>query len=360
MGIPFSWQDFRLDFEERCLIFSRFLHQRLLHRGFDFEKQFRGAGFWDELSELDSTLSDIMGNEGFSSGWFIAPGVPRIRPILIYLSSEVARAELVDELVDEKSDVNGSRLRHLALATELFYGAILIHDLTLGKQGGRRRRLARRILGKALEWYGGNKLLTRALELVMMTKSSDVMSEFVMAMREVQEAQEDTKIWERELPSEDDMIAYAENYTGAMFSFACRSGGLISGASRREVNLLGRYGRQLGVAWQLTEELSALDSSFEIARQSLEEQISTKRPFYPLIRAAEESEEVRRLWKYLLDEEDEDALINLVHQIQSSPAIPQTRQKIGEYSWTARRIARDLPQSQHRNHLEYLAQALAK
>ena len=261
---------------EEDTIFSRFLHQRLLHRGFDFEKQFRGAGFWDELSELDSSLSDIMGNEGFSSGWFIAPGVPRIRPILIYLSSEVARTELSEE-------IEGSRLRHLALATELFYGAILIHDLTLGKQGGKRRRLARRILGKALEWYGGTKLLTRALEMVMMAKSSEVTSEFVMAMREVQEAQEETKEWEQEMPSEDDMISYAENYTGAMFSFACRSGGLLSGASRREVNLLGRYGRQLGVAWQLTEELSALDSSFEVAKQSLEEHLNTDGKTVPYV-----------------------------------------------------------------------------
>lgn len=337
----------------RLFIFSRFLHQRLQRRGFDFEEQFKEAGFWDELLELDSSLSDIMSNEGFSSGWFIAPGVPRIRPILIYLSSEVARTELSEK-------VESSRLRHLALATELFYGAILIHDLTLGKQGGKRRRVARRVLGKALEWYGGTKLLTRALELVMMTHSSEVLSEFVMAMREVQEAQGDTKEWEGKLPTEDDMISYAENYTGAMFSFACRSGGLLSGASRREVNLLGRYGRQLGVAWQLTEELSAWDSSFEIAKQSLEEQLSTKRPFYPLICAAEDNPEVRDLWTYLLDKEDENALDSLVHKIQSSPAIPQTRQKIGEHSWTARKIARDLPQSPHRNHLESLAQALAK
>jgi octaprenyl-diphosphate synthase len=343
-----------LGFETRRLfIFSRLLHQRLQRRGYDFEEQFRESGFWDELLELDSSFLDIMSNEGFSSGWFIAPGVPRIRPILIYLSSEVARTELSEK-------VERSRLRHLALATELFYGAILVHDLTLGKQGGKRRRLARRVLGKALEWYGGNGLLTRALELVMMTRSSDVMSEFVMAMREVQEAQEESKQWKDTLPSEDEMISYAENYTGSMFSFACRSGGLLSGGSRREVNLLGRYGRQLGVAWQLTEELSALDSSFEIAKQSLEEQLSTKRPFYPLICAAEESSEVRDLWDYLLNKEDEDALDSLVQKIQRSPAIPQTRQRIGEFSWTARKIARALPQSQHRNHLESLAEALAK
>ena len=103
-----------------------------------------------------------------------------------------------------------------------------------------------------------------------------------------------------------------------------------------------------------------MDSSLELAKQSLEEQLSTKRPFYPLLQAAEESDEVQELWQYLLEKEDEDALVQLVHQVQRSPAIPRTRQKIGEYSWTARRIARDLPQSQNRNHLEYLAQALAK
>ena len=302
---------------------------------------------------MDSSLADIIQHEGFSSEFFIAPGVPRIRPLLVYLSSEVGRSH-------SQATVEGSGLEHLAMSAELFYCAILIHDLALGTQGGRRRRLAKRLLGKAIEWYGGNRLITRSLEMIMLTKSSEIMSEFVMSMREVQEARDNLAEWNGQIPMDTDVLSFAENYTGAMFAFACRAGGLLAKADRREVNLLGRYGRMLGVAWQLTEELSLFDASEQDALQVLESQLATNRPFYPIALAAAKDAEINRKWDELRSSECEHLLTDLLHQIRASETRARTRQKIAECTWTARKILRNLPESEHRQHLDNIAQALAK
>ena len=60
----------------------------------------------------------------------------------------------------------------------------------------------------------------------MMTHSSEIMSEFVRSMREVQDAQK--SIVEQEIfPTSDEVMSFIETYTGEMFGFACRAGGMM-------------------------------------------------------------------------------------------------------------------------------------
>ena len=72
-------------------------------------------------------------------------------------------------------------------------------------------------------------------------------------------------------PSSDDVLSFIETYTGEMFAFACRAGGMMAKAPRSQYNLLARYGRELGVAWHLTEELAHLEGN---NLSSLEDQIT--------------------------------------------------------------------------------------
>ena len=304
------------------------------------------------MAELDSAIRDIVQHEGYSEEFFVAPGVPRIRPVLIYLSSEIGA------LASQESAEAG-RLMHLALSAELFYSAVLVHDLALGQSGSRRRALLKRILGRALRlhersWHGGNQLITRSFELIMMTHSSEIMSEFVRSMREVQDAQM-SLVEQETVPSSREVLSFIETYTGEMFAFACRAGGMMAKAPRSHCNLLARYGRELGIAWHLTEELAHMDSN---NLSALEDQIGLGRPFYSVALAIEEDEDVRRIWSQVSN--DVLPVGQLMDSVQSTTSLALTRQKVVEHVWSARRILRDLPQSSHRDHLDHLAHALAK
>lgn len=43
--------------------------------------------------------------------------------------------------------------------------------------------------------------------------------------------------------------------TGALIEFACRAGGIVAGADDSDVDRLGRYGRALGLAFQISDDL---------------------------------------------------------------------------------------------------------
>ncbi len=57
-------------------------------------------------------------------------------------------------------------------------------------------------------------------------------------------------------PCDADRLAFIHLHkTADLFCAACRMGGLAVGAARRRVDALGEYGRQLGLAFQLTDDL---------------------------------------------------------------------------------------------------------
>ena len=309
-------------------------------------------GFADQMAEVDSAIRDIILLKGTRKSSSLLRGVPRIRPVLIYLSSEIGS-------IASHEHAEKGRLMHLALSAELFYSAVLVHDLALGETGSKRRAVLKKILGRALRlheksWHGGNHQITRSFELVMMTKSSDIMSEFVRSMREVQDAQKSVLDLES-FPTSEDVLSFIETYTGEMFAFACRAGGMMAKAPRTQYNLLARYGRELGVAWHLTEELAHLEGNNLAA---LEDQIGLGRPFYTVAFTAEQDETIRAVWQDVqADKADVSTLMEVLHR---SKAIPLTRQKVAQRVWSARRLLKDLPKSSHRDQLDHLATALAK
>ena len=138
------------------------------------DKSFDSHAF---LSRIDSAFSDLIDGEGFSPEMFQRSGFPRIRPILVMLS---ARAVQKDEQRFEESE-----LEHIALATELLHAAIFVHDLALGRQGGRRRRVARKLFGGAFGWIGGNQLTLRALELSRHAPAPELVGDVLDTLREI-------------------------------------------------------------------------------------------------------------------------------------------------------------------------------
>ena len=126
-----------------------------------------GTEVHEFLGRLDRTLDDLAGGDGappdFDPQRLIRPGFTRIRPYLVYSSARAVMMEgAASQLLENDSDTE-----HVALAAELLHLAVLLHDAALGRQGGRRRRAARRLIGGAIDVLGANHLTLRALELSM-------------------------------------------------------------------------------------------------------------------------------------------------------------------------------------------------
>lgn len=297
------------------------------------------------LKRLDRSLLDLVHTEDFEDELFLAPGLPRIRPILVLLSAYAVQ--------HDRSELERSQLEHVALSTEFLYAAIAMHDAALGRQGGRRRRVARRILG-AMGWLGGNQFILRSLELARQAPSGDIISELLDTIRETTDAQALVQNWNGQIPTLYETVQLAEQRSGAVFSFACRAGAQLASAERPIITSLGRYGFHVGVAWQLAEELAIIEQLSEENRDSMMELAARKQPIYPLSWAAEQSSssaEIHRLWSQLQDKDDPAIAQQLLTHLQRAGAVNETRQQIARASWEAQQALSELPQSAYRSAL---------
>jgi geranylgeranyl pyrophosphate synthase len=340
------------------------LHRRLLRRGHRLvESERLRPETRERLRALDLTLRDLALGEGAPRGFdpsrFVAPGVPRIRPLLVMLSEKAARPE-------DGSPAEAAARRegadHLALAVELLHVGVLVHDAALGRQGGRRRRAARRLLGGAVGWLGGNHLTLRALELARQAPGPEVLGDTLDALREVAEGHALAQSVRNRLPTLAECVAIAEGHTGALFSYACRAGARISGAERGVVAGLGRYGRHAGLAWHLAEDISAMELRADDQEDCLRGIVHHTwggRPIYPLSAAAERDPGVGRIWLDLRRDGAPELALSLAERVAATGAIGQTRERLALECWQARKALQALPPSPERDALDHIARTLA-
>ena len=314
----------------------------------------------ERVVRIDAALGDLVQGAdappGFAPERHLAPGVPRIRPLLVLLSAEVARQK------EEPTDPR--RAEELAVVVELLHLAIAVHDAALGRQGGRRRRAARRLVGGAVGWLGGHHLTLRALELTR-NEGPEVLGDLLDALREAAEGHALTQSVLGRAATSDEAMSHAETHTGVVFSFACRSGARLSGADRAVVGMLGRYGRHAGVAWHLAEDLSMLEhepgDEHEEERSALiADRAASGRPMLAVSLAAEREDVVGALWAELARSDDPELVRQLLVLLQGSGAIEEGRRHLLQRSFRARRILNSLPPSRYRDAMDQLAVSLTR
>lgn len=262
--------------------------------------------------------------------------IPRIRPILVALAARAIGASSVDP-----------EAQH---AAELLHLALRVHDLALGREGGKRRRVARRLV-RSVGWVTGNRMTIRALELSRVSRPG-VMEEILEALRAFADAQSLSRELVGEVPTEAEWREHADAHTGALFAFCCRSGGHVGGARPRELSALGRYGRHVGRLWHVAEDVSILE--FGDPALHLVHRAGTGRPALPVVVAAARDPEIGEAWATLAHEPDPEVARRLAPRIRAL-GVPRSREVMLEESFCARTAIRALPESRYRAGMEALA-----
>ncbi len=301
---------------------------------------------WADLPD-EAGLLDLLGGRAaapdFARDRIAGAGAPRIRPLLVALAARAAGAERVDP-----------QLQH---AAELLHLTLVLHDLALGEQEGRRRRVARRLLHGSVNWLGGSHLTLRALELARHAANPDLLGELLDTLREVSEAVALAQELQRgAVPTEDDWREHAGGHAGAVFAFCCRAGGLLANPDRGHVSALGKYGRHLGRLWHAAEDVAAVRR--EEAPAWLLSRALIGRPVLPLVLAGQVDPSVSVAWSRLVRDPTAEAAAALVPAARAG--VRATRMIMAREAWTARQALHELPRSPYRDGLDRLAADLAR
>jgi len=298
---------------------------------------------------FESRLMDLALGDGVPGGFnpesHLAPGVPRIRPILVTLANAAAGGEDTDT-----TDV--------AHAAELLHLAVAVHDTALGRQGGRRRRVARKLLGGAAHWLGGNHLSLRALEVARVASTPEILSETMTTLRELAEGHALAEDLRHRDATETDYREYAEGHSGALFSFCTRSGGQLAGAERPVVGALGRYGLHLGVAWHGIEDQWLMELPPDELSRQLARRAVAGRPTLSLITAARRDDELDRTLDDVLSGGGEPAVEELLARVRAAGGNQAVRRLVVEEALAAKRALARVPESAHRDLMDRIAAGL--
>ncbi len=162
--------------------------------------------------------------------------------------------------------------------------------------------------------------------------------------------------------SSDSYLKMATLKTGSLFSCATEFGALICGMSPDDRNPAVEWGRSLGVAAQIAEDLQQISSALEIDSVPSDD-LMNKRKLFPVVWAFEEATPQQRrqlgdyYFKRVLEPSDAKGLATLVDDIGGTA---QARSQIdAQLSESGDRLANALQDESRREALELIARTAA-
>jgi len=189
--------------------------------------------------ELGSPVALIQEMGGYIAG----AGGKRLRPILLLLSARLA-------------GYRGPRSVRLACVVELLHTATLIHDDVVDQAPLRRGRpSANAQWGDDASVLVGDHLYSKSFAMLVRDNDRAVMETLARSTVSMTEAE----VFQLELKrsgvtTEADYVRVITQKTASFISACCGIGGLLGGLPVAQVDALTRYGLDIGVAFQISDD----------------------------------------------------------------------------------------------------------
>jgi len=221
-------------------------------------------------SQLHSevTLIDQLGQ------YIVNSGGKRIRPALVLLSAGVFGYQ-------------GGRHIQLAAIIEFIHTATLLHDDVVDASLLRRgRSTANQRWGNEASVLVGDFVYSRAFQMMVQVDSMPVMDILSEATNIIAEG-EVQQLLNRHDPetTEERYLQVIHDKTAKLFEAAAQLGAVISGRPGREERAMAEYGKCLGVAYQLIDDVLDYSATAHDLGKNIGDDLAEGKPTLPLLYA---------------------------------------------------------------------------
>jgi len=258
------------------------------------------------------------------AGHLIAGGGKRMRPMLT-----LACASLLG--------YPGTRHHKLAAAVEFIHTATLLHDDVVDGSGLRRgKRTANLIWGNPASVLVGDFLFSRAFELMVEDGSLRVLKILSHASAVIAEGEVDQLTAQRRIETDEDhYLDIISAKTAALFAAACRVSPVVAEASEQAEHALEAYGRNLGIAFQLSDDVIDYASDAETMGKGVGDDFRDGKMTLPVILAyARGSEDDRDFWRAAMggSQASDEHLARAIRLLRDSGALDDTIERARQYA----------------------------
>ncbi len=210
-------------------------------------------------------------------------GGKRLRPIVLLLTAN-------------HLGYNGPFHIDLAASLELVHTATLLHDDVVDDSPLRRGRpTAKQIWGNPASVLVGDYLYSRSFSLLAGCENLDVIQCMATATRTLAQGEllQLTQRGNLHITPNEHLTILAEK-TGKLFEVAAVLGGLIAGANRPTVEALTTYGMQLGIGFQLIDDVLDYQGDPETLGKRLGDDFTDGSLTLPLIHALKQGSSAQK------------------------------------------------------------------
>ena len=272
-------------------------------------------------------------------------GGKRVRPALTILSNYSVGGD-------------GSRYNSIRMATvmEFLHTATLVHDDIIDSADTRRNRpTVNALYGNETAVLMGDWLYMSAFETSLAERSLPILDILTRVTRKMTEGELlQLTTLKRTDVSEQQYLDIIQRKTAYLFSACCEVGGILGGASDLEQKALADYGFNLGMAFQLTDDLLDFTSSDDALGKGVGVDLLGGKVTLPLIYLMANDPSTRDLVDTVMTEGSYARVTReqLLESLQRFDALDRARARADEYAEAACLAIGSLPTSDYSQALE--------
>ncbi|HXT99435.1 MAG TPA: polyprenyl synthetase family protein [Polyangia bacterium] len=304
----------------------------------------------DDMKVVEARLAERMespiGSIPQVGAHLLGAGGKRLRPLLAVLAARAAGAPL-DHAVA------------VGCAAELIHTATLYHDDVVDDGRVRRGRpAARMVFGNGVVVLVGDFCLARALETVALTGSLAMVQSLATTVTEMAEG-EVAQLERAGNPDAtvEDYFRVIDRKTASLIAWCARVGGSVDTVDAALSAPLERYGRALGRAFQIADDVldSAIDET--TAGKSVGHDLQEGKLTLPVLLACEADPALGRRIRKQLGEQGVPAALaaEILAEVRGAGGVEKARRKAVALGEDAARALGALPPSPYRDALRALA-----
>jgi octaprenyl-diphosphate synthase len=270
-------------------------------------------------------------------------GGKRLRPMLVLLSGKLF-AETSPALI------------RMAAVVEMIHTATLVHDDVIDIAKTRRGRPSVNVVwGNHTSVLAGDWLYMQAFQVALRERNFPVLDLLIsltqmMVEGELLQLERIGKI----AVTEADYMELIDRKTASLFSACARLGAIVAGASDTEEARLGEYAWNLGIAFQLIDDILDFTSREKILGKPVGNDLREGKVTLPLIYALETADaEERKLVETILADGSYDQVPfgKILQLLNKHHGIERAQQRANEYTEKARSIITQFPASPYQKAL---------
>ncbi|MEK8044912.1 octaprenyl diphosphate synthase [Ideonella margarita] len=283
--------------------------------------------------------------------YIVTAGGKRIRPRLVVLFAKAL-------------GYTGTHHHTLAATVEFIHTATLLHDDVVDESSLRRgRATANAMFGNAASVLVGDFLYSRAFQMMVTVDRMRVLDVLADATNVIAEG-EVLQLMNMHDPdiSIDDYLRVIRYKTAKLFEASARLGAVLADASPEVEERCAGYGRALGTAFQLIDDLLDYEGNTEALGKNVGDDLREGKPTLPLLVAmARGTEEERQLIRHAIEHGEEARLPDIISIVRRTGALDATREAARKEAAVAAECLSSLPDSESRKALlEFCARSVGR